>query len=80
MAKCIPSPYNNQKSIVDAVNDQTHFSDTTFIFPRTVYGNWIPRSTNAPLAIHSGIFASTLKAEGAVTVCIVLNDEKRDKI
>lgn len=68
--------FNSWKLIVDAVNDQTHFTDTDFVFPGTVYGSWIPRSSNAHLAIHSGILASALKTEGAVTVCAVLNDDK----
>lgn len=68
--------FNNWKLIVEAVNDQTHFTNTDFVFPGTVYGSWIPRNSNAHLAIHSGILASALKAEGAVTVCAVLNDEK----
>ena len=68
--------FNNWKLIVDAVNDQTHFTDADFVFPGTVYGSWIPRNSNAHLAIHSGILASALKTEGAVTVCAVLNDEK----
>ena len=68
--------FTNWKLIVDAVNDQTHFTDADFVFPGTVYGSWIPRNSNAHLAIHSGILASALKTEGAVTVCAVLNDEK----
>ena len=68
--------FNNWKLIVEAVNDQTHFTDTDFVFPGTVYGSWIPRSSNTHLAIHSGILASSLKTEHAVAVCAVLNDEK----
>ena len=68
--------FNNWKLIVEAVNDQTHFTDIDFVFPGTVYGSWIPRSSNAHLVIHSGIPASSLKAEGTVAVCAVLNDEK----
>ena len=68
--------FNNWKIIVDAVNEQTHFTDADFAFPGTVFGSWIPRNSNAHLAIHSAILASELKAEGAVAVCAVLNDEK----
>ena len=46
------------------------------MFPGTVFGSWIPRNSNAHLAIHSAILASELKTEGAVAVCAVLNDEK----
>lgn len=41
-----------------------------------IYGSWIPRNSNAHLAVHSAILASELKSEGAVAVCAVLNDEK----
>ena len=68
--------FNNWEMIVKAVNDQTHFTKTDFVFPGTIFGSWIPRSSNAHLAIHSAILASKLKEEGAVAVCAVLNDEK----
>lgn len=68
--------FNNWKMIVDAVNEQTHFTDADFVFPGTVFGSWIPRNSNAHLAIYSAILASELKAEGDVAVCAVLNDEK----
>lgn len=68
--------FNNWETIVKAVNDQTHFTNANFVFPGTIFGSWIPRTSNAHLAIHSAILASELKAEGAVAVCAVLNDEK----
>ena len=68
--------FNNWEMIVDAVKEQTHFTDTEFAFPGTVFGSWIPRNSNAHLAIHSAILASELKAGGAVAVCAVLKDEK----
>ena len=68
--------FNNWEMIVKAVNDQTHFTNANFVFPGTIFGSWIPRTSNAHLAIHSAILASELKAEGAVAVCAVLNDEK----
>ncbi len=68
--------FNNWEMIVKAVNDQTHFTNANFVFLGTIFGSWIPRTSNAHLAIHSAILASELKAEGAVAVCAVLNDEK----
>lgn len=68
--------FNNWETIVKAVNDQTHFTNANFVFPGIIFGSWIPRTSNAHLAIHSAILASELKAEGAVAVCAVLNDEK----
>ena len=68
--------FNNWEMVVKAVNDQTHFAKGDFVFPETIFGSWIPRSSNAHLAIHAAILASELKTEGAVAVCAVLNDEK----
>ena len=68
--------FNNWKLIVDAVNDQTHFTDADFAFPGSFYGSWIPRNNNAHLAVYAGILSSELKNEGDVSVCVVLNDDK----
>lgn len=68
--------FNNWETSVKAVKDQTHFTNVDFTFPGTIFGSWIPRSSNAHLTIHSGILAAELKKEGAVAVCAVLNDEK----
>lgn len=68
--------FNNWEKNVKVVNEQTHFTDVDFVFPGTIFGSWIPRSSNAHLAIYSAVLASKLKAEGVVAVCAVLNDEK----
>lgn len=68
--------FNNWNMLVKAVNDQTHFTDVDFTFPGTIFGSWIPRSSNAHLSIHSAVIASELKTQGAVAVCAVLDDEK----
>lgn len=68
--------FNSWKTIVEAVNEQTHFTSADFVFPGTAYGSWIPRTSNAHLAIHAGIIVKELKTGGAVAVCAVLNDEK----
>lgn len=71
--------FNNWKTIMDAVNEQTHFTNADFVFPGTFYGSWIPRNSNAHLVIHAGIVATELKKDGAVTVCAVLKDEKDNR-
>lgn len=68
--------FSNWKLVVDAVNEQTHFTDAEYVFPGTFYGSWIPRNNNAHLAIYAGILASEVKKNGDVAVCAVLNDEK----
>lgn len=68
--------FNSWKMIVDAINEQTHFTDVDFVFPVTLFGSWTPRNSSAHLKIYSAILASKLKTEGSVAVCAVLNDEK----
>ncbi|MCC8046585.1 MAG: DEAD/DEAH box helicase [Clostridiales bacterium] len=70
--------FNSWKTIVDAVNDQVHFTDVDFVFSETAFGSWIPRSVNVHLGIHAGIIAKEIK-NGSVTVCAVLNDEKEKR-
>ena len=60
--------FNNWTTIVKAVNDQTHFTNSDFMFLETIFGSWILRSSNAHLAIHVAIIASEFKAEDAVAV------------
>ena len=69
------SEYNICKNLVDAVNEQTHFTDLEYVFPGTLFGNWVPRSSNSHLTIHAGISAPELKANKAVSVCAILKDE-----
>ena len=68
--------FSNWKLVMDAVNEQTHFTDADYAFPGTFFGSWIPRNNNAHLAIYAGILASKVKKNGDVSVCAVLNDEK----
>lgn len=68
--------FQGWKDVIDAVKAQTHYTDADFVFPGTIFGNWIPRTSHAHLAVYAGILASTLKTEGAVSVCAVLKDEK----
>ena len=71
--------FSNWKSVVDAVNEQAHFTQADFMFPGTAYGSWVPGNGNAHLAIYAGIMASELKNDGAIAVCAVLKDEKESR-
>lgn len=71
--------FSNWKSVVDAVNEQAHFTQADFMFPGTAYGSWIPGNGKAHLAIYAGIMASELKNDGAIAVCAVLKDEKESR-
>lgn len=68
--------FNSWKTVIDPINEQTHFSATDFTFPNTWFGSWIPRTANVHLGIHAGVIASTIKADGPIAVCAVLIDEK----
>lgn len=68
--------YSDWKRVIDAVKEQTHFTQTDFAFPGTAYGTWSPGNMGAHLAVYAGIPASELKKDGPVAVCVVLKDEK----
>ena len=71
--------FNNWKVVIDAVNEQTHFTSTDFAFPGTFYGSWIPRNSTAHLRIHAGISTVELKNNGPVSVCAILDDQKDNR-
>ncbi|MCD7789271.1 MAG: DUF1998 domain-containing protein [Bacteroides thetaiotaomicron] len=68
--------FNSWKAIVDPINEQTHFTKADFTFRNTAFGSWIPRATSAHLGIYAGVIATKIKTNGAIAVCVVLNDEK----
>ena len=71
--------FDNWQLVFASVKDQTHFTETNFTFPGTIFGSWIPRNANVHLSIHAGILASELKKVGTVAVCAVLNDDKNHR-
>lgn len=68
--------FSSWKGHMDAVIEQTRFTQADFGFPGTAFGSWIPRDTGSHLAIYAGIVAARLKGEGAIAVCAVMKDEK----
>lgn len=67
--------FSQWKTVVDAINGQTHFTDAEFAFHEALYGTWTPRTPNTHLVIHAGIRAEAMKKGGPVAVCAVLSDE-----
>ncbi len=67
--------FQEWKPQINEVNEQTHFTDSEFVFPGTAFGTWIPRSLNTHLTVYAGVIASEIKENGAVSVCAVLSDE-----
>ena len=68
--------FDSWKTVVDVIDQQTHFSEVDFVFGKTLYGSFIPRSSNVHLAVYAGILAADLKDKKSVAVCAVLKDEK----
>lgn len=68
--------FERWKSLSDAVNEQTHYTDKEFVCLKTAYGSWVPRNNNAHFGVYAGIPVADLKKEAAVAVCAVLHDEK----
>jgi len=64
---------------VEKIKDQTHYTDTTYLFPGTAFGTWVPRQNNAHLAIYSGILPDQMKNGGQPAVCAILKDEKEKR-
>lgn len=50
-----------------------------FVFPGTAFGTWVPRTSDAHLAIYTGILVDQLKTGSAVAVCAVLDDDKNNR-
>ena len=71
--------FDQWHQVFQDVNDQLHFTDSSFRFGLTAYGAWVPRAVNSHLALYAGISAASMKADGAVTVFAVLNDDKNSR-
>ena len=58
------------------VNSHVHFTDDVYQQPGTFFGTWIPRNSDAHLAIYAGIPSAAMKADknAPVSVCAVLDD------
>ena len=67
--------YTSWFNNTEQARDQTHYTDTDFVFPGTMFGTWIPRTNDANLAIYAGVSYEKLKMGGEVAVCAVLDDE-----
>ena len=71
--------FTSWAEIVEKAKDQAHYTKTDFTFPGTAFGTWVPRTSDAHLAIYAGILLEQLKAGGAVAVCAVLDDDRRHR-
>jgi len=71
--------FDQWHQVFQDVNDQLHFTDSSFRFGLTAYGARVPRAVNSHLALYAGISAASMKADGAVTVFAVLNDDKNSR-
>ena len=70
--------FSNWSGDVNQVEEETQYTDYTFVQPGTLFGTWIPSSMDARLRIYSGIIADRLKSDkdAPVAVCAVLDDSQ----
>jgi DEAD/DEAH box helicase domain-containing protein len=67
--------FNEWKNIIDQVNEQAQFTENSFTFQKTFYGNWQPRSSNSNLSIYAGVLMPEVKQQDKVAVVAALEDE-----
>ena len=68
--------FTSWSEVTEKAKDQTHYTKVDFVFPGTAFGTWIPRTSDAHLAVYAGIIPEQLKTGGDVAVCAVLDDDK----
>ncbi len=68
--------YTSWSSVIGDVKNQTYFTKNDFAFSKTVYGTWIPRTSDAHLSVYAGILMDQLKSNGKAAVCAILDDDK----
>lgn len=71
--------FTSWSEVVEKAKDQTHYTKMDFAFPGTAFGTWVPRTSDAHLAVYAGILPEQLKTGGAVAVCAVLDDAKEHR-
>jgi DEAD/DEAH box helicase domain-containing protein len=67
--------FTSWNDVVSGVNTQTHFTESAFSSSGSFFGTWVPRQSNAHLAIYAGVMTDQVKT-GPVAVCAILHDEK----
>ncbi|MEE0954882.1 MAG: DUF1998 domain-containing protein, partial [Eubacterium sp.] len=71
--------FTSWSEVAEKAKDQTHYTQMDFAFPGTAFGTWVPRTSDAHLAVYAGILPEQLKTGGAVAVCAVLDDDKEHR-
>ena len=71
--------FTSWSEVAEKAKDQTHYTKMDFAFPGTAFGTWVPRTSDAHLAVYAGILPEQLKTGGAVAVCAVLDDDKEHR-
>lgn len=71
--------FNEWKNIIDQVNEQAQFTENSFTFQKTFYGNWQPRSSSSNLSIYAGVLMPDVKQQDKVAVVATLEDESEKR-
>ena len=68
--------FSDWNAIATKIENEVAFSGKSFSFPGTLFGKWIPRTSNSHLRIMAGILSAELKADKNtdVSVYAVLDD------
>lgn len=69
--------FTDWSATVSKIENEVIFKGTTYPFPGTFFGKWIPRTSNSHLDIYAGIELAKMKADKAAFVAVyaVLSDE-----
>lgn len=74
--------FSDWDHIMEPIVGSLDLRDDRFDQSNTLFGKWLPRSSNADLVILAGVETSDLqrnKTKALVTVCAVLNDESENR-
>ena len=68
--------FDDWKSTVEWIDQQTHYCDTEFTFGNTMFGKWIPGEHFQNLDIYAGISTVDANNKAPVPVVCVLRDDE----
>ncbi|MDD2496868.1 MAG: helicase, partial [Desulfitobacteriaceae bacterium] len=70
------------KYLIEPISEMLSMRDVNFELTDTLFGKWVPGSSNSHLTILAGVSSEDMKrnkSRATVTVCALLNDEKEKR-
>lgn len=71
--------FDDWKSTVEWIDQQTHYCDAEFAFGNTMFGKWNPGEHFRNLDIYAGISTADANKNASVPVACVLRDEEKQR-